>query len=306
MLPPTISSINYDGTQTEFEWVPLQGTGITYSAIIQATDGSSQYASPPVTGTTVAIQQVLPPGHTYQAQVFGTQDGSSGPGSDPLTLILDAPQLSRVDYDGAKATVYWNSMTLPAGTQYAAVVEATDGSFEEAAAPTSGTNAVIPCSLDSQKTYNASVNLVSGLVSGPPSNLSVILTASPGTPLISYDLVNLSGSWTGVTGQNILYTALVYTTDGSFSEATAPSPNLTASVPLVLAGGKTYLFKAQALQGANQGPWSAPAPAPFATQVIYQYDRLSRLLTATSDAVFVYTYTYSDTGNLDTIAAAPV
>ncbi|MHA4807279.1 hypothetical protein ACX0G9_04210 [Flavitalea flava] len=305
MLAPTIVSIGYDGTQTEFEWQPLQGTGITYSAIIQATDGSTQFASPPVTGTSVAIPQVLPPGHTYQAQVFGTQNGIPGPGSSPLTLILDAPQLSSVNYDGTNATVYWNSMTLPSGTQYAALVEATDGSFEEAAAPTSGTNAVIPCSLDTQKTYNASVNLVSGVVSGPPSNLSTILTAPPGTPLISYDLINLSGTWTGVSGQNILYTALVYATDGSFSEATPPSPNLSASVPLVLEGGKTYLFKAQAMQGSNQGPWSVPAPTPFATQVIYQYDQLSRLQTVTSDAAFVYTYSYSDAGNLNTIAAAP-
>ena len=251
-----LSEVNNSGTRIAISWpAGVLKPGEEYAAGVYATNGSASYYAPATTKTTATVDQALDTNKSYQAVVAITNGISSGPPSDPIDVIVEAPTLSQIAYNLTETTIQWDSLSINSVT-YGALLYATDGSFSKNPLPTAGLSASVSQVLDNSKTYNAQVQAIVGLSSGPFSDPVEVITQQPVLNELSYNLTETTIKWDALSMVNVTYGAQLASTDGGYSDSPSPTTNLSVTIAEVLDDSKTYQAKVQAIVGISRGPFS--------------------------------------------------
>jgi len=286
---PTIASVAYDGTNVTASWSAVTGAaGYTLTVY----DGTAGVDSANTTDPQGSIAATLDPTKTYTVRVRATNSAGSGPESTAVTVIIGAPTLTSVSYDGASVGAAWSAVAEAAVTGYTLAVY--DGTTVVNSADTTDPQGSVAATLDPAKTYTARAVATGDHSSGPRSAAVTILTVAPTGMQLDYDGAALVAGWQAVAGAPG-YTAQLLA-DGTPAE-TRPAAGTTATFTQPLASGVVYTARARVSAPPALGPWSAPATGPYLAAVTYGYDPLGRLTSVAMPAVTLG-YTYDDAGNI--------
>ncbi len=249
-------------------------------------------------GSTTTGQLPVPADHApaYTVSVrgqIGSPPVSTGPWSPAVPVLLAAPELVSVGYDGAAVQVQWNALSPPPPAGYTAAVFA--GQNQVASAPAAGTSAQITVTLDPATAYVVRVQALASSSSGPWSAPVPVLTAIPSGLTGGAIGGQVAARWQAAAGQ-VSYEAAVQTS-GTWG---APQPAATPAItfPGAIAAGAIYAVRARIVAGISSGPWSAAVPGPFLRSGTAAYDGIGRLTSIDFPGVATTTYAYDAAGNI--------
>ncbi len=219
---PDITLAHYDKDVLDINWTN-PGSYTDFVVELYDTAGTMHY-NQPSTGTSATIYEKLDKDKTYIVSVSAIIDGTPGPRSSEVALIVNTPVISLLQYslenDQGKLETSWEPITD--AELYITSVYTVDGSFKQNI-PSTTTSCTLESTLNQTKQYKTTVCATAnnGIVIGPSSGeLSAIIKA-PDINLLQYSLENDQGrldtSWEKITGAD-LYITSVYTTDGSFKQ----------------------------------------------------------------------------------------
>lgn len=253
-------------------------------------------------GTTTTGQLAIPADHTpaYTVSVrgqIGSTPVSTGPWSPAIPVLLAAPALVSVGYDGATVQVQWNALSPPPPDGYTAAVFA--GQTQVASAPSTGTSAQITVSLDPAIAYVVRVQALADHSSGLWSAPVAIVTAIPSGLTGGAIGGQVAARWQAAAGQ-VSYEAAAET-NGTWG---APQPAATPAITFAgaIAAGAIYAVRARIVSGISSGPWSASVPGPFLRSGTVSYDGIGRLTSIDLPGVATTSYTYDAAGNITEVA----
>ena len=312
VVEPSVSLLQYslsdgDGSLNTNWGAVNNATG--YITTVSATDGSYKKNIPSMEPNS-KLDKTLPVGKTYDVTVTGIGEGGVviGPPCAALNPIVEAAVLSLVDYDltdgDGSTTVNWG--VVSEAEFYVTTVQATDGSYKKNI-PGIDPSSVLNKTLDASKTYTVAVSSVAdgGIIIGPLSTTYQLILDSTSGLMLNYTGTQLVANWTipaslsGKTFESGLYK------NNAKIDAQSTTDN-RQFFNFTLDAGDLYTTKVRAVDGIVKGPWTPFSQGPYAASLDYAYDALARIQSITWNQQTEVAYTISDTGNIDTIAVAPV
>ncbi|MFL5384867.1 MAG: fibronectin type III domain-containing protein, partial [Longimicrobiaceae bacterium] len=286
-MAPAIASVAYDGTNVGAAWSAVTGAA-GYALTVY--DGTTAVGTASTTATHGTVAAQLDPTKVYTVRVRATNGVSSGPESAAVTVIVAAPTIASVAYDGANVSAAWSAVTGAAG--YALTVY--DGTTAVGTASTTGTQGSVAATLDPARSYTVRVRATGEHSGGPESAAITVLTVAPTGMQLDYDGAALVASWQAVA--NAPGYSAELQADGTAVE-TQPATGTTATFTRALASGVVYTARVRVSAPPALGPWSATAAGPYLAAVSYVYDPLGRLTSVAMPTVTLG-YTYDDAGNV--------
>lgn len=300
---PTLTTVSNNTSTLVIGWDAVSDAAGYYVAYGPAGGSSTLVYSSQLSRTLVGGfgQQ----GTTCAVRAFGSGGVAIGPQSQPITLIVDAPNWMEADYDGASLSLTWTPVTDTNVNGYAVSLQGTSLSY----APGNTGSTTQAVSLSPATAYTAVVYATNGINSGPVANLP-LLTAQPDGLWMGFDGQSLCGAWSSLsTTQASIngYTAQLRANGTVVSTPTASST--TATFASGLSSGVVYTWTVRAALDSPtlavvRGPWSTISNGPFAQATSYTFDSSGRLVTlALGTSAAVQSYAYDAAGNLTTIAS---
>ena len=259
---PDITLAHYDKDVLDINWTN-PGSYTDFIVELHDTAGTMHY-NQPATGTSAKISEKLDKDKTYIVSVSAIIDGTPGPRSSEVTLIVIPPIISLLQYchenDQGRLETSWEPVT--GAELYIASVYATDGSSKQNI-PSITTSCKLESTLDQSKQYKTTICATAnnGIVIGPVSREFTAIIKAPNINLLQYTLINgegkLNTSWGEVQGAE-LYIKSVYTVDGSFKQNI---PSTTTSCTLESTLDQTKQYKTTVCATANDGIVIGPSSA---------------------------------------------
>lgn len=290
---PVISQVSYDGAKVRASWSAVSQPGVT-GYRIDVMQGGASIAHADVTSTSGEVTVPVAADKTYTVVVRATGNNIQGPDSAPVGVIVAAPTLSAVSYDGGKIRAAWSAVTGTAVTGY--TLDILQGGVSVGHINTSGTSAELTLSLAADKTYTAVVRATGTRTRGPDSAPGGIIVAAPAGLRLVWTGAAFVATWSAVAEPAVTGYTAELRKDGAVVETKQPA-SPTATFDATLQIGASYAAVVRARGNGTLGPWSAPASGPSSRSVVYTHDDLGRLTTV-SDANTTTTYTYDDLGNI--------
>lgn len=252
----------------------------------------------PVTSTQVGFPLPLDTSAAYAISVAGaTPDQISiGPASQPVAVILLAPTITAVAFDGTTLTVDWTPVSEAGVTGY--LVSVLDGAAEIAHATETGTHAAIPVALQNKSTYTVVVRATGTVTQGPNSPAVAILPVAPSGLYGGTDGTHVAAAWQALTGA-ASYQAEV--SIGGVFQPAEPAGGPSIVFTTAAQANAMYQVRVRGIRGIVTGPWSAAAPGPFLADWTITYDGFGRVLTRVGAGLSSTTYTYDELGNITSV-----
>jgi YD repeat-containing protein len=257
-------------------------------------------------GTTTSGQVAIPADHTpaYTVAVrgqVGSPPVSTGPWSPAVPVLLAAPRLISVSYDGQNVEASWTALSpAPSGGYLAAVFS---GAATVASAPGADSTAAIPATLAPGTAYVVQVRALEGQCQGPWSAPAPVLTTAPSGLVGGAIGGRVAARWQAASGATGYEAALS-------ANATwgAPQPTETPAITFggSIAAGTSYLVRARIVTGISSGPWADPVPGPFLRSGTVRYDGIGRMTSIEFPGVATTTYAYDAAGNITEVTVVPV
>lgn len=254
---PTFTRVEYDGQAVTAGWTAVSGTLVT-GYRLSLFDGQQKEIGSVNTATTQGSIQMSLASGAYTVRVQATGNGTAGPWSDPVAVVVSTPQSLSVLTTTAAILAQWAS--VPNATSYR--LSLFDGTNETAGKNTSNTLDSLPLPTDKTKSYTVRVRGLagpSGMSAGPWSVPVGVILDSPTLVSVSYDGSKVSLSWTAppsLSGLNYDASLLLGTT----VIASAQTTDLHADIPARLEPQNSYSVEVRALGSGTSGPWSQTAP----------------------------------------------
>jgi YD repeat-containing protein len=266
---------------------------------LELLDGTTVVESRDVAATAGELALPADRSRVYAVRVrglAGTPPLSAGPASAPVPVILDAPQLLSVAYDGTTVALTWTALSpAPPGRYRAAVF---DGTVERAAVDAPGTEAQLPVELDPARSYVARVRALGDRSNGPWSAPVAIVSAPPAAVVAGAEGANVAARWKAA--ENAAGYEAALQTDGTWGD---PQPTSSPAIAFAaeLAAGALYAVRVRTRGAAGHGPWSAPVPGPFLRAGHVRYDGVGRMTRIELPGVGTTVYDYDEGGNVTTV-----
>lgn len=312
--PPQLQSLLYTGSQVHASWAAPGVSGATgYALQVAASDGSYQASvtlnDPSATSGDLPVSP-LASGKTFLFTLCLLGAGYGRSCSEGVQLLTVLPHVSLVSYDLTAVSATWQPDTESGVAGFLLQVHASDGSHPQEVTINNpaATSGQIPLSapLDAGREYlfalcaQKTVREVS-VQAGVPAQ--PFLVPAPREVELQYDYLarRLVAQWQAVAVLYLTVTGyhLELLQDGTVlvSETT---DQLSYTFAQDLVAGRVFQVSVQALGVGVVGPYAPPATAPFACQVTWTYDQLSRLQSVSVEGINTYTYTMDDAGNIET------
>ena len=295
---PLLQSARYDGASVALTWTPSESPAATSQTlkVISLSSGmtfTAPIANPQATSGSVAVSGGLAADQTWRAEVWA-QGVVSGV-SDPLALLVRRPVVTAARYDGVSVEAEWTPVlgagvagytllvTLPDGTQLAAVVPGERGTSSRIA-------------LAAPFAAGSTVTVVVVAEAGPVSAASDAVTLDVAQPVVStlvYQAGSVTAEWSKVANAAVTgYLMQVRAPGGSRDFTQAISGRDTTSGRLaiggLLASDQPWQFGlwTQAPGGISAGstPAAIITALPALTEIAYDGANLTAGWTAGPDA----------------------
>jgi len=250
LTAPILNRVRYDGTSLTYSWAPLDGF-TTYQVSLSAGSGTPETQTS--SGTTFTWPSALGTG-PYTTWISAQDGVLVGPPSTVYPVILTAPTMSSVVYDGANLTLTWGA--LPGVSAYVAVLSrGSSSTSSEVATPRCVFNGPFT---GTGYTTAAGGESSDGVSLGPTSIGYVPIFDAPTLTALGYDGTNLTPTWQQVSDPVSGYSVVV---SNGVPEA-FPAPNATTtSIPVALTAGDNYDVTVSAVNGIVTGPPSGSLTA---------------------------------------------
>lgn len=291
---PTVTQASYDGSAVSAVWTAVNQPGVS-GYVMRVSDGvvSTDQA---VSGTSGSLSIALDPAKTYTLVVYATGSDNSGPLSAPVEVIVGAPTLTQVSYDGSSVSASWVALTEAAVSGY--TMRVSDG-VSGTDATVSGTSGSITMAIDPARSYTVRVQGIGGVFSGPWSAPVSVIARVPTQVDLFYNGVALVFSWAEVADATVSgYTTRLLKNSQPVENRSIAQPPVTFAEQLQF--GARYQAQVRATGASTEGPWSVLADGPSTNAVVYTYDELVRLRQTVIDGTTTVTYVYDDSGNITT------
>lgn len=287
----------------------VTGTAITASwSAVSAVDGyrlalsaaGSVTESADVPGTSGELPIPADATRAYSAAVraqVGSPPISTGPWSQPVPVLLAAPELTSVGYDGQAVQAGWNALPEPPPGGYLAAVFS--NGTQVTSAQTSGTSVQMPAALQPGASYVVKVSALASQSRGAWSVPVAIITAVPAALVAGTVGAQVAARWQPAAGQASYEAAL-------FADGTWGAPQAISTPAVTFSGGITagtvYSVRARIVSGISTGPWSAAVPGPFLRSGTIGYDGIGRMTSIDLPGVATTSYAYDAVGNITSVA----
>jgi YD repeat-containing protein len=256
-LAPVFTKVGYDGQAVTASWTAVSQSLVTGYKLALFDGQQKEIGSANTSTTDGSIQMALTPG-AYTVRVQATGAGIAGPWSDPVAVVVSAPQNLSVTTTAADIQARWDS--VPSATSYRLALF--DGANEVSGKNTSNTSDSLPLPTDKTKSYTVKVRGLAGAngMSVGPWGVPVgVILESPTLTSVIYDGSKVSLVWTvssSLSGMTYLASLLLGTTTVGSAQTTDTQADITAQ----LDPQNSYVVQVRALASGTQGPWGQSAP----------------------------------------------
>jgi hypothetical protein len=253
---PDLLAADVDGATLHAAWTAV--TGATAYRLTVLHDGAVSFQHDVAAPATEAAVTPGAMDGAYALVVQAVFSTGSGPASEPLALLLGAPAVTAVTYDGAVVAV---AVTPPPGTAPEAygVVVRCDGS--PVAAATVGAASPLRLAVyrppASGVACTVAVRARIGLTSGPETAAPVVL-AAPDVAAVACGTDLLVTAAPGALPAGVAIEAVLYV-DGVPGTPQRVDPDGTTTFPIPSGAAAVAV---RGVDGVAIGPWSGPVPAP--------------------------------------------
>jgi hypothetical protein len=263
---PAVAQTSYDGSAVTASWPAVLDPSVTaYVATLAEVGGAAAGSPVTVEGTSVSLPAAsLDLSKSYQVTVQAASGSATGPAGAAGSVVTESVAVTASSYDGALLSLTWAAAQAP-GATYVVQVH-TDGTVvaEQASART---YAQIPVELAADRSYTATVRVVSGTATGPAGTPGAVVAALPGVSSV----VATAGEVTATlavpsSAPNVSgYRGWLYeggaVVAGPVQAATSGGVT-TAAFPYAVLPQTRYTVQVQAVGSSPDfaGPVSAPAP----------------------------------------------
>ena len=256
-VKPSLSSISYTSGLVAAAWNASPGLTAYKAGLFDANNSLQAYTI--VTGTSAFLNVTPNPNQSYAVRLQGVSGISTGPLSDPLSLLPATPEINSTQYANSQAVITWTPPAIQTGiTGYSAQL-LEDGIPMSVAPAYDGNKAIFDTTLSISHGYSVRVQPTGVNTLGPYSTVRPVIAAMP--KVISAVLVGsrLVAAWEPVQQCDISgYHAEVY--QGSNKIAQFETEYLALDVVLTLTAGLAYTLRVQARAGIALGPLSPAFP----------------------------------------------
>lgn len=298
--PPVIRAA-YDGVATTLlQWSLLSPVvAPTYAATLYSTSGLVRLNQTDIRSDRTTFDKTLQTtGTFYRTQVAGQNGIVIGPLSPPLTLITAAPQVTLGDYDGQRVLMTWQAVDNPSAQSYFATLSSTDlYEFQQTAELRASFDLT---QVDPENTYLVNVGALSedGVVLGPVSDNLPLLVVPPEGVYLSYTGLEMILDWMASANPRVTSYQTSLRKDGApIQERDSQQP--PQSFEQTLTAGSVFSGVVRLAGDRVLGPPNPdPALAPYLEEIVYDYDDLSRLQSATYNGVQTLSFEMDLSGNL--------
>ncbi|MBS1912750.1 MAG: hypothetical protein JST22_12250 [Bacteroidetes bacterium] len=301
-VAPTFTLVDNSGTALGLYWAPVSGGVVDgYLAALEQTGSQRWTTSTNADTRTASFAVELIVGNAYACWVRATNTNGVvlGPPSQVLAPIAGAPVMALVNNSGADVRYTWTAAPGLAVEGYLAILTQVGGSIWTASTDAATLAATFTQQLNPALAYTSVVRASNSndVVLGPPSDLLVPLTSSPGSPTVGTTGTQFEIGWKADANPEVTgYVAEL------FADGNSQGERQTAAAPAVYAGplatGVIYTGTARSAGTKVLGPWTAPAVGPYAANAVIDYDAFGRTETITWNTTHTASYTYDDAGNI--------
>ncbi|HVT10716.1 MAG TPA: fibronectin type III domain-containing protein [Fimbriimonadaceae bacterium] len=257
-LPPTLTSVSYDGTSVAASWQnPAFGPAFSGGIMILTADGVF-VKSQGVLGTSGKLtpDHPLDAGKTYMLTVSPNNGNSTGLASQPLQVLAATMAISSAAYDGQRVSVGWTGSDAAGVTGYNLTLFR--GTAPIQAAFVAGGSGEIPANLDPNGTYTAALQAAGNSSVGPPGTAVSVLPASPAITGLAYTPGSLALTWHYAGGAAAAgFTAYLFEGSQQVASQTFPISSTSGNMAVTLDPWKRYNVRIQATATNSVGPLSA-------------------------------------------------
>ncbi|HVH13340.1 MAG TPA: fibronectin type III domain-containing protein, partial [Longimicrobium sp.] len=228
-------------------------------------EGDSVVAGPVVATTSegvtsVAFSYAVAADKRYSIRVGATGAGSAtGPQGAAAAVISAAPAVEATSYDGGTVTASWSPVLDPSVTAYVAALAEVGGATVGSPVTVEGTTVSIPAAgLDPAKTYQVTVQALSGSATGPAGTAGNVVVETVAVAASSYNGTLVALSWNNAQTEGATYVAQVLS--GGTVVAEQVVAQTSAAIPVALAAEKSYAASVQVVAGSARGQSGTTAP----------------------------------------------
>ncbi|HEY1349850.1 MAG TPA: PQQ-binding-like beta-propeller repeat protein [Ktedonobacteraceae bacterium] len=317
--PAQVQSLVYTGSQVQASWAATTVSGASgYLLQVAASDGSYQTSLTLNTpaATTGALPVSLPDaGKTFLFTLCLLGAGYGRSCGAGVRLLVVRPRVTLVSYDLSAVSATWQPDSESGVASFLLKVNQSDGSHPQEVTianpgATSG-QIPLPAPLEETGTYLFTLwarKSVDGVSVQVYSQEVTLLVPAPHGVELFYDYLvhRLVAQWQAVVVPYLTVTGyhLELLQDGNVL-VSQTTEQLSVVFAQDLVAGSIFQVRVQALGAGVAGPYAPLATAPFACDVTWTYDALSRLETMNMQGINTYTYTMDDAGNIETAVCGP-
>lgn len=207
---PVLIGVGYNGATVLASWNPPTQTGITISSYVIHVNGDPGFPSftstvivVPQSSGTINLASPLNPSGKYQLQVVAQTANGINSATTPVALITQLPVVTRVDFDGAQATIEWTPVppVSPLVSGYELKAYSDQGGQPSTVVYNNAllTKGTVPVTLGNLS-WKVNVCALAGVVSGCATLPVGLVQSSPAMQAVSYIDGILQASWSSVTG----------------------------------------------------------------------------------------------------------
>ncbi len=172
---PSMVQAHYNGQELQLEWTAVSGAEGYIVLVAENGGGVSTYT----TDSTRLVLDALNVTAAYTVQLFATNSRSIGPAHGKTNLLLQAPSLTGVSYDGTTINASFDKSGMPSGTSYTLLL-LKDGEVIQTNGAGNGSGTLTPQNaFQPNSLYSIAVQANKGVVYGPLSTSSNLLTVPP-------------------------------------------------------------------------------------------------------------------------------
>jgi hypothetical protein len=283
-------------------WQTVNQSAVAGYVAVLAEVGTPNVQTQTVTAPSAVFTATLDPAQTYQATIRAVGSGGlvQGPSTAPLTAIAAQPVLAGLDYNPDALIVSWTPIVQPAITGCEVTVAL--GTQQTPYPAGNGAQVTLPVTLDPTQAYAITVAATGaqGVVKGPPSAPLAPLLTGPTNPTLTYDGNAFSAGWSADHNPAVSgYIVRLLVDNAAADQKAQPASPATFSDPFT--AGKVYASQVRSTGAKVQGPWTAPAPAPYHSVATLTHDGLGRLTTIARLNAPTTVFTFDAFGNIETV-----
>jgi hypothetical protein len=247
---PAITQVDYSGTALTVRWSGIANSAVSGYALTLTRAG---VADTPIQTAHTDYTQMIALDGAVSLAVQALGDRTTGPSSDPATVLTQKVSLTAAKYDGANVSVTWQS---GAGDMFRINLYGDDQLMISQLAH--GDSGLIGAQLSPLRSYTVRVQTLNALGGGPISEPLVLVSAAPTITGVSYDgQSSVHVGWAAPQGTFTSYQINLYEGEQvkqTFeAAANAASFDITGFTPQ---SGKTYGVRLYAANRGSSGPLS--------------------------------------------------